>query len=112
MARMATSSDVFNAIAEPQRRRIITYLSKGPRTVSDVSRSLKIRQPQTSKHLKVLREVGLVSAREDGQERIYSLNGEGLKPIHDWVSTFEQSWNQRFDRLEGYLKTIQEKGEA
>jgi len=109
MPRAATTSDVFNAVAEPQRRKILTLLSKGERSVNDVAGSLRVRQPQASKHLRVLREVGLVSVRGDGQQRLYALNGEGLKPIHEWVGTFEQFWNESFDRLDDYLNELQGK---
>jgi DNA-binding transcriptional ArsR family regulator len=109
MARLATTSDAFNAIAEPQRRRILTLLSRGERPVNDVVRALRITQPQASKHLRVLREVGLVTVRGEGQQRLYRLNGDGLKPIHDWVKTFEQFWNESFDRLDHYLTKLQRK---
>jgi DNA-binding transcriptional ArsR family regulator len=75
--------------------------------VNDVAQALGIRQPQVSKHLRVLREVGLVSVRVDGKQRIYKLSGEGLKPIHDWVKSFEQCWNERLDRLADYLNEMQ-----
>ncbi len=109
MARSATTSDAFNAVAEPRRRQILNLLAKGERPVNDVARSLRIRQPQASKHLRVLKEVGLVSVRGAGQQRLYKLNGKGLKPIHDWVQTFERFWYESFDRLEQYLHTLQEK---
>lgn len=89
MARLATTSDVFNAVAEPQRREILNLLAHGERSVNDIAKSLRAKQPQVSKHLRVLRQVGLVSAREAGQQRLYRLNGAGLKPIHDWVKPFE-----------------------
>ena len=109
MARSATTSDVFNAIAEAQRRPIIDLLSHGERSVNDVAAALGIRQPQASKHLRVLKEVDLVSVRGSGQQRLYRLNGEGLKPIHDWTMTFERFWAESFDRLDEYLKQIQSK---
>lgn len=109
MARAATTSDAFNAVAEPQRRKILNLLAKGERSVNEVSRSLRFKQPQVSKHLRVLREVGLVSVRGSGQQRLYKLNGEGLKPIHDWVKTFERFWNESFDRLDNYLNELQRK---
>ena len=109
MARSATTSDVFNAIAEAQRRQIIDLLSHGERSVNDVAAALGIRQPQASKHLRVLKEVDLVSVRGSGQQRLYRLNGEGLKPIHDWTMTFERFWEKSFDRLDEYLKQIQSK---
>ena len=108
MARLATTSDAFNAVAEPQRRQILTLLAQGERTVNDVVETLGVRQPQVSKHLRVLREVGLVNVRVDGKQRIYRLSGEGLKPIHDWVKSFEQCWNERLDRLADYLNDMQD----
>lgn len=83
MARLATTSDVFNAIAEPQRRAILTLLAEGEQSVNKIAEALSFKQPQVSKHLRVLRVVDLVSVREVGQQRLYSLKGEGLKPIHD-----------------------------
>lgn len=106
MARSATTSDAFNAVAEPRRRNILTLLAGGERSVGQVADALDLRQPQASKHLRVLREVGLVSARGDGKLRLYRLNAPALKPIHDWVSTFEQAWSERFDRLGEYLDAV------
>lgn len=112
MARAATTSDAFNAIAEPQRRRILSLLKGGERPVNDVARALRITQPRASKHLRVLREVGLVRMREAGQQRMYALNATGLEPVHAWVGGFEEFWNETFDRLNDYLKQIdrEEKG--
>jgi DNA-binding transcriptional ArsR family regulator len=107
MARLATTTDVFNAVAEPQRRAILDLLAQGERPVNDIVDALDLKQPQVSKHLRVLREVGLVSVREAGQQRLYRLNGERLKPIHDWVSSFERCWNERLDRLSDYLDELQ-----
>ena len=107
MARLPTTSDVFNAIAEPQRRTILTLLAQGERSVNEIAQALDLRQPQVSKHLRVLREVDLVSVREVGQQRLYSLKGEGLKPIHEWVKPFEHLWNERFERLAEYLRELQ-----
>jgi len=112
MARLATTSDVFNAIAEPQRRQILNLLALGERSVNDMAGTLQFRQPQVSKHLKVLKEVGLVTVRGDGQHRLYKLNGENLKPIHDWVKDFEHLWNERFDRLAEYLAELQAEEKA
>ncbi|MBE7556268.1 MAG: winged helix-turn-helix transcriptional regulator [Anaerolineales bacterium] len=111
MARLPTTFDVFNAIAEPQRREILTLLAQGERSVNDIVDALGLKQPQVSKHLRVLREVGLVSVREAGQQRFYKLNSMGLKPVHDWVKPFERLWNERFDRLADYLNELQNKGE-
>jgi DNA-binding transcriptional ArsR family regulator len=107
MARSPTTADAFNAIAEPRRRQILDLLARGERPVNDVVESLGITQPQVSKHLGVLKKVGLVSVRGAGRQRLYKLNAEGLKPIHDWVKTFEQLWNERLDRLAEYLKQLQ-----
>ncbi len=107
MARTPTTSDAFNAVAEPQRRRIIDLLALGERSVNDIVAALQMRQPQVSKHLRVLREVGLVSARGEGQHRLYSLNSEALRPIYDWVSPYERFWRERFERLEHLLDELQ-----
>jgi len=107
MARLATTSDVFNAVAEPQRRKILNLLAQGERSVNDIAESLRIKQPQVSKHLRVLKQVGLVSVRGSGQQRLYRLNGAGLKPIHDWARRFEHLWNERLDRLADFLGEMQ-----
>ncbi|HEX3135225.1 MAG TPA: metalloregulator ArsR/SmtB family transcription factor [Planctomycetota bacterium] len=109
MARLATTADVFNAVAEPQRRNILAVLTRGERPVNELADVLHITQPQASKHLRVLRAVRLVEVRSDGQQRFYRLNGEGLKPVHDWVKGFEQFWNASFDRLADYLDELQDK---
>lgn len=100
MARAATTTDVFNAIAEPRRREIIDLLAGGRRhAVGELVDRLRIPQPAVSKHLGVLRKVGLVSVVKDGQHRFYQLNPDELKPVHDWVKTFEQFWNRQVDRI-------------
>jgi len=109
MARSATTSDTFNAVAEPQRRHILDLLAQGERSVNDITSALGLKQPQVSKHLRVLKEVGLVSVRGDGQQRLYSLNAEALKPIHAWVMPFEQFWTESLDRLDDYLSQLQAK---
>ena len=88
MARAATTADAFNAVAEPRRRQILDVLAGGERPVNDVVRELGLAQPQVSKHLRVLREVGAVDVREEGRQRLYRLNGQALKPIHDWVKAY------------------------
>jgi DNA-binding transcriptional ArsR family regulator len=108
MARAATTSDAFNAIAEPQRRHILTLLKGRERPVNDVARSLRITPSRASKHLRVLREVGLVRVREAGQQHFYTLDARGLKPIHDWVGGFEQFWNESFDRLDTYVQDLKQ----
>jgi DNA-binding transcriptional ArsR family regulator len=109
MSRAATTSDAFNAVAEPRRRRILELLAPGEQSVNELAASLGVQQPQASKHLRVLREVGLVRVRGVGRQRLYRLNGPGLKPIHDWVTTFERCWSERFDRLDEYLQELQAK---
>jgi DNA-binding transcriptional ArsR family regulator len=99
MARSPTTSDAFNAVAEPRRRQILNLLAKGEKPVNDVVASLGVAQPQVSKHLRVLREVGLVTVRGAGQQRLYTLNAERLKSIYDWVRTFEPFWDQQLDRI-------------
>jgi DNA-binding transcriptional ArsR family regulator len=106
MARAATTSDAFNAIAEPQRRRILTLLKGRERPVNDVARAMGITQPRASKHLRVLREVGLVRVRGEGQHRLYGLDARGLRPIHEWIGGFEQFWNGSFDRLDDYVQHL------
>lgn len=112
MARAATTSDVFNAIAEPQRRAILNLLAQGERPVNELVDLLDLKQPQVSKHLRVLKEVGLVSVRSEGQQHFYKIKADALKPIHEWVQPFEQLWNERFDRLAEYLKELQAKEKA
>ncbi|HEX4608933.1 MAG TPA: metalloregulator ArsR/SmtB family transcription factor [Urbifossiella sp.] len=107
MARKATTSDAFNAVAEPRRREILALLARGERSVNDIAAALRVKQPQASKHLKVLKEVGLVRVRDAGPQRLYALDAAGLKPIHDWVKAFERFWTESFDRLEAYLNELQ-----
>lgn len=112
MARAATTADAFNAVAEPRRRQILDALAGGERPVNDLVRLLGLAQPQVSKHLRVLREVGAVDVREEGRQRLYRLNGRALKPIHDWVKDFERTWSERFDRLEIVLEELKAKEEG
>lgn len=113
MARSATTADAFNAVAEPRRRQILDLLRRGgEKPVNDVVKSLRLTQPQVSKHLGVLKKVGLVSVRGVGQQRLYKLNAARLKPIHDWVKSFEEFWNESFDRLDEYLRELQGKGNS
>jgi DNA-binding transcriptional ArsR family regulator len=107
MARAATTTDAFNAVAEPRRRQILDALAGGERPVNDLVRELGLAQPQVSKHLRVLREVGAVDVREDGRRRLYRLNGFALKPIHDWVKEYERSWNERLDQLDIVLRELE-----
>src|SRR4029078_6205108 len=105
-ARAPTPADTCNAVAEPRRRAILDVLAQGERSVNDLVAELGLAQPQVSKHLNVLREVGAVDVREDGRRRLYRINGEALKPIHDWVVGFEQLWSERFDRLDDVLEDL------
>jgi DNA-binding transcriptional ArsR family regulator len=109
MARAATTADVFNAVAEPRRREILDVLIAGERPVNDLVAVLGLGQPQVSKHLKVLREVGAVDVREDGRQRLYRLNGHALKPIHDWVKRYEQTWTERIEALDDVLEELKHK---
>jgi DNA-binding transcriptional ArsR family regulator len=112
MARAATTADAFNAVAEPRRRQILDALAGGERAVNDLVAVLGLAQPQVSKHLRVLREVGAVQVREAGRQRLYRLDGRALKPIHDWVKTYERSWSERFDELDRVLENLREKEEG
>jgi DNA-binding transcriptional ArsR family regulator len=109
MARAATTADAFNAVAEPRRREILDVLAGadgGELPVNDLVTALGLAQPQVSKHLRVLREVGAVAVREAGRQRLYRLNGAALKPIHDWVKNYERSWEERFGLLDGVLDDL------
>ena len=106
MARAATTTDAFNAVAEPRRRQILDVLAGGERPVNDLVRVLGMAQPQVSRHLGVLREVGLVEVRDQGRQRLYRVNGAPLKPIHDWVRKFEQTWEARFEALDDVLDEL------
>jgi DNA-binding transcriptional ArsR family regulator len=109
MARAATTADAFNAVAEPRRRQILDVLAGGERPVNDLVAVLGLSQPLVSKHLRVLREVGLVDRRDVGRQRMYRIDGHPLKPIHDWVKNYERSWSERFDRLDVVLEELKEK---
>ena len=106
MARAATTSDAFNAVAEPQRRQLLDVLAGGERSVNTLVEELGLRQPQVSKHLRVLRDVGVVDVREDGRHRLYRLNAEALKPIYDWVGRYERFWSERLDRLDAVIDDL------
>src|SRR3954454_16956161 len=106
MARAATTTDAFNAVAEPRRRQIIDLLAGGGRAGGGLVGDLGLGQPQVSKHLRVLRDVGLVEVRDQGRRRFYRLNGPALKPIHDWVKGYEQLWSQRFELLDDVLEDL------
>jgi DNA-binding transcriptional ArsR family regulator len=108
MARAATTTDAFNAVAEPRRRQILDVIAGGERSVTEIVELLALPQPLVSKHLRVLREVGLVEVRDDGRQRIYRLNGSALKPIFDWVKDFEQLWTARFSRMDEVLAELKQ----
>jgi DNA-binding transcriptional ArsR family regulator len=112
MPRAATTADAFNAIAEPRRRHILDILAEGEKSVSDIVAELPVSQPQVSKHLKVLKDVGLVETRAEGRNRLYRLDARALKPVHDWVSEYERLWSERLDRLDGYLEDLQGKEQS
>ena len=99
MARASTTLDCFNAIAEVKRRQVLDVLGRGERPVNDLVRTLGWPQPQVSKHLGVLKKVGLVSERRDGRQRVYKMNGEMLRAVHDWVRQFEHFWQHQLDRV-------------
>jgi DNA-binding transcriptional ArsR family regulator len=109
MARAATTTDAFNAVAEPRRRQILDELAGGERSVGDLVAVLGIAQPHVSRHLRVLREVGAVQVRDDGRRRLYRCNGDALKPIHDWVTRYEQLWSDRFEELDNVLAELKQK---
>src|SRR5580765_7136629 len=112
MARAATTADAFNAVAEPRRRQILDALAGGELAVNDLVRLVGLAQPQVSKHLRVLREVGAVDVRDQGRQRLYRVNGHALKPIHDWVKGYERSWSERFERLDAVLEELKQKEEG
>jgi DNA-binding transcriptional ArsR family regulator len=109
VARAATTADAFNAVAEPRRRQILDARADGERPVNDLVDALGMAQPQVSKHLRVLREVGAVEVRDEGRQRLYRLNGHALKPIHDWVKNYERSWSERFEQLDAVLEELKQK---
>lgn len=109
MARVPTTHDPFNAVAEPKRRKILEALGSAERSVNEIVALLGWPQPMVSKHLAVLKKVGLVRERREGRQRLYRINVEKLKPIHDWVSPFERFWRESFDRLDEVLQEMQAK---
>ena len=111
MARAATTTDAFNAVAEPQRRRIVDLLAGDERSVNELVEGLGLSQPQVSKHLRVLRDVGVVHVRDDGRRRLYRLNGPALKPIHDWVKAYERTWEERFTAMDAVLEELTQQEE-
>ena len=111
VARSSTTSDVFNAIGDAHRREILDALTAGEKAVGAIVTELPMSQPQVSKHLRVLSEVGLVSCRAEGRRRLYRLEPEHLRPFHDWLAKYEQAWNERLDRMDDYLEGLQQQGE-
>ena len=111
VARASTTSDVFNAVADMHRREILDALITGEKAVGAIVGDLSMSQPQVSKHLRVLSEVGLVRCRAEGRRRLYRLEPAHLRPLHDWVAKYEQAWNDRLDRMDDYLQELQDEGE-
>jgi DNA-binding transcriptional ArsR family regulator len=111
MARSSTAADVFNATARADRREILDALIAGEKPVGAIVDDLSLPQPQVSKHLRVLSEAGLVRCRAEGRRRLYSLEPERLRPMHEWLAKHEQAWNERMDRMDDYLKELQREGE-
>jgi len=111
VARSSTTSDVFNAIAEARRREVLDALIAGEKAVGEIVHDLSMSQPQVSKHLRVLSEVGLVRCRAEGRRRLYRLEPARLRPFHEWLAKYEQAWNDRMDRVDDYLKELQQRGE-
>jgi DNA-binding transcriptional ArsR family regulator len=109
MARAPTTRDPFNAVAEPKRRQLLDTLGTRERSVNEIGEALDWPQPTVSKHLAVLKKVGLVSERRVGRQRLYRVNAEQLKPIYEWVTPFERIWSERFERLDQVLQELQEK---
>jgi DNA-binding transcriptional ArsR family regulator len=111
VARSSTTSDVFNAVAEAHRREILDTLIAGEKAVGAIVNDLSMSQPQVSKHLRVLSEVGLVKCRAEGRRRLYRLEPSHLRPFHEWLAKYEQARNERLDRMDDYLKELQQQGE-
>jgi DNA-binding transcriptional ArsR family regulator len=111
VARASTTSDVFNAVADVHRRGILDALITGEKPVGAIVDDLSMSQPQVSKHLRVLSEVGLVSCRAEGRRRLYRLEPGRLRPMHEWLTSYEQAWNDRLDRMDDYLTELQEGNE-
>lgn len=108
MARAPTTSDIFNAVAESCRRDILDALALGERPVNDLVDALGLNQPQVSKHLRVLREVGVVEVRGEGRQRVYRINAVALRPVAEWVARYEQLWSERFDLMDNVLDEMKE----
>jgi DNA-binding transcriptional ArsR family regulator len=104
MPRATTTSDVFNAIAEPRRRHILEFIAAEERSVSAIAEALELGQPSVSKHLQVLRDVGLVSVRREGRQALYRTNAETLRTIHDWSSMFAHHWRRQLRRIKAHAE--------
>ena len=111
MPRSTATADVYNALAEPPRRQILDMLAAGERAVGEIVDDLSMSQPQVSKHLRVLSEVGLVTSRAEGRRRIYSVEPTRLRPMHEWLAKYEQALNERMDRMGDYLEALQRQGD-
>jgi DNA-binding transcriptional ArsR family regulator len=112
VARSSTTSDVFNAIADAHRREVLDTLITGEKAVGAIVDDLSMSQPQVSKHLRVLNEVGLVRCRADGRRRLYRLEPARLQPFQEWLAKYERAWNDRLDRVDDYLKELQQQGDG
>jgi len=110
VARSSTTSDVFNAIADGHRREVLDALIAGEKAVGEIVNDLSMSQPQVSKHLRVLSEVGLVTCRPEGRRRLYRLEPARLRPLREWLAAYEQAWNARMDRVDDYLRELQQQG--
>lgn len=108
MARAATTSDAFNAVAEPRRREILDVVAGGERRVNDLVDLLDLAQPHVSRHLRILRDVGVVDVRDVGRQRVYRLNPLALKPIHDWVAGYQHLWEERFEAMDDVLEDLKD----
>jgi DNA-binding transcriptional ArsR family regulator len=112
MARAATTSDVFNAVAEPRRREILIFLLDRERPVTDIVEQLHFDQPSVSKHLRVLRDVGLVRVRRNGRHQLYQTRADGIRPLHEWASTFERYWSHQLLRVKQRAEQMAKAGET
>jgi DNA-binding transcriptional ArsR family regulator len=112
MSRLPTTADAFNAVAEPRRRQILDLLAARERPVNEIVELTGFGQPQVSKHLRVLREVGAVQVREEGRRRLYSIDATALRPVFDWVSRYQHLWEERFERLDDVLEELKQEEEG
>jgi DNA-binding transcriptional ArsR family regulator len=109
MARAATTSDAFNAVAEPRRRAILNFLASQERPVTEIVLALGMEQPSVSKHLAVLKDVGLVRARREGRKMLYRVNADAIRPLHEWTSTFEKYWKNQLLRVKERAEAAEKK---